>query len=116
LYANRHIDEFDTFVCARIADYFINSEHASADTIYAEIEEALHEPITAELNDVGEADEDTTTEVDGNDSYSSIPPLSTEPQASLPYKKLMKAVPYIAGAGVAVAGVIALVAKRIKHK
>lgn len=46
IYSNRNIDDFDTFVRARVADYFINHNCACTDTIYAEIDEALHTHIT----------------------------------------------------------------------
>ena len=103
-YANRNIDDFDTFVCARVADYFINNEQASTDTIYAAIEKALCEPVI---------EEDEAEEITGEDSHSDVPPPPPVTQVSLP-KKLLKAAPYIAGA--ATVGFIAWVVKRKKRK
>jgi len=105
-YANRNIDDFDTFVCARIADYFINNEHALTGTIYTVIEKALCEPVIKE-KDAGEtADED---------SHSAVSPSPLVTQVSLP-KKLLKATPYIAEAGAAVIGFIAWAVKHKKRK
>lgn len=40
-YANRNIDDYETFVCARTADYLINIEHLPTDVVFTAIEEAL---------------------------------------------------------------------------
>jgi hypothetical protein len=105
-YANRNIDDFDNFVCARIADYFINHEGASTDTIYAVVEDALHEPTDKESADSDE-------EVDENSRQHVL--TSSKPSASLP-KKLLRVAPYIAGAGATLIGFIALAVRHKKKK
>lgn len=40
-YANCNIDDYETFVCARTADYFINTEHVPTDVLFTAIEKAL---------------------------------------------------------------------------
>jgi len=164
-YENHNIDDFDTFVCARVAEYFINNEHISTDTIYAAIEKALCGPIIEEtvteetINSIEPKKPKRCPQCDSQDSFSNATEsgypvwkcntpkcgftmtrnadrttqtsATTEfadevsrsdvlhpqpvPQVSLS-KKLLKAAPYIVGAGTAVIGFVAWAAKRKKRK
>ena len=41
MYENERIDDFNTFLMARVADHFMNTQGASTDEIYAAIKSAL---------------------------------------------------------------------------
>lgn len=69
-YASRGIDDFSTFICARVADYFINNEGASTETIFAEIEEALAEPGAGIVMDALDTDAFVGAEDDAIDNDS----------------------------------------------
>ena len=164
-YENRNINDFDTFVCARVAEYFINNEHISTDTIYTAIEKALCDPISEEtvteetIGSIEPKKPKRCPQCDSQDSFSNAtesgdsvwkcntpkcgftimrnvdhttqPSVTTDfadevsrsdvphpqpvPQVSLS-KKLLKAAPYIVGAGTTVIGFITWVVKRKKRK
>lgn len=112
LYANRHIDDYDTFICARVADYYINQGCASTDTIYTEIEEALCEPITDGSGNDNDDNNEMADEVERNVECSNKYPSLTSLKKDSVFSKITKGVPCIVGAGAAFVGVITWIVRR----
>lgn len=48
-YEKRQIDDYDSFVRARMAEYYINTYHIPTDDVYVRIEEALSEPSVSDI-------------------------------------------------------------------
>ena len=111
-YAKRNIDDFDTFVRARVAEHYINTYHIPTDEVYVRIEEALCKPNAADIA----SDEIATQNATSGDIeyFDSNVGCSTFQHTT--YNDLMKALPYLAAVGATAIGLITWVVKRRKWK
>ena len=110
-HANRQIDDYETFVQARVAEYYINKFNISTDEIYAQIEKALSEEPNSDSPASGAAGEEA---VAGEDEIEpDTPSLHSKPIRN----KSKNILPYIASAaGAAAIGLFVWIKKRGKRK
>lgn len=115
-YINCQIDDYDTFVQARVVEYYINAFPDQSDNIYAQVAKAIAEKSDSYSIISYTANEDTVDNVKDNvkvESYYLWRPQTTlKPICYL----LKKAFPYIVSTVGASIGIVAWIRKRGKRK